>query len=90
MRNQCQRCNNVIRGFGLLCPLCLCVVHSDCYDQASINSMDDLALLGWGEVDVEIMLVPSVWRMLAPLEVVHTDMVFRFGTKVPHVWKRFT
>jgi hypothetical protein len=29
---QCRSCSMAIRGFGLLCPFCMCAVHFDCYD----------------------------------------------------------
>lgn len=28
----CHACAIPIEGFGLLCPMCMCVVHFDCYD----------------------------------------------------------
>ncbi|KAH9946036.1 uncharacterized protein BXZ73DRAFT_86240 [Epithele typhae] len=31
-QHDCHCCSNVIEGFGLLCSLCLCMVHFDCYD----------------------------------------------------------
>ncbi|TBU65728.1 hypothetical protein BD310DRAFT_803111 [Dichomitus squalens] len=31
-QNDCHSCANTIEGFGLLCPLCMCMVHFDCYD----------------------------------------------------------
>ncbi|KAI1795782.1 hypothetical protein LXA43DRAFT_1163651 [Ganoderma leucocontextum] len=31
-QNDCHSCANTIEGFGLLCPMCMCVVHFDCYD----------------------------------------------------------
>ncbi|KAI0324520.1 hypothetical protein GY45DRAFT_1288775 [Cubamyces sp. BRFM 1775] len=30
--NDCHSCAKPIEGFGLLCPLCMCIVHFDCYD----------------------------------------------------------
>ena len=33
-QNDCHSCANTIEGFGLLCPMCMCVVHFDCYDYA--------------------------------------------------------
>ena len=33
-QNNCHSCANTIEGFGLLCPVCMCVVHFDCYDYA--------------------------------------------------------
>lgn len=66
-------------------------VHdSDRDNEASINSMNDFALFSWRELEVDIVLVASVRRMLAPLKVVNTDMVFRFGDEVRHagsIWK---
>ncbi|KAI9070388.1 hypothetical protein FKP32DRAFT_1586228 [Trametes sanguinea] len=31
-QNDCHSCAKPISGFGLLCPLCMCMVHFDCYD----------------------------------------------------------
>ncbi|KAH9856975.1 hypothetical protein C2E23DRAFT_892456 [Lenzites betulinus] len=31
-QNDCHTCNQPIVGFGLLCPLCMGMVHFDCYD----------------------------------------------------------
>ncbi len=31
-QNDCLSCTQPIEGFGLLCPLCMCMVHFDCYD----------------------------------------------------------
>ncbi|KAI8998560.1 hypothetical protein BD414DRAFT_519687 [Trametes punicea] len=31
-QNDCHSCAKRIEGFGLLCPLCMCIVHFDCYD----------------------------------------------------------
>ncbi|KAI0362213.1 hypothetical protein OH77DRAFT_1416438 [Trametes cingulata] len=31
-QNDCHSCAQPIEGFGLLCPLCMCMVHFDCYD----------------------------------------------------------
>ena len=31
-QNDCHACSSPIEGFGLLCPMCMCVVHFDCYD----------------------------------------------------------
>ncbi|KAG8959863.1 hypothetical protein FRC00_001196, partial [Tulasnella sp. 408] len=30
--DQCQGCGQVIEGFGLICTICLCAVHIQCYD----------------------------------------------------------
>ncbi|KAG8954643.1 hypothetical protein FRC04_011076 [Tulasnella sp. 424] len=30
--DQCHGCGQVIEGFGLICTLCLCAVHIQCYD----------------------------------------------------------
>ena len=30
--NDCHSCANSIEGFGLLCPMCMCMVHFNCYD----------------------------------------------------------
>ncbi|KIO28188.1 hypothetical protein M407DRAFT_22667, partial [Tulasnella calospora MUT 4182] len=30
--DQCQGCGHVIEGFGLICTICLCAVHIQCYD----------------------------------------------------------
>lgn len=30
--NRCRVCSDSIEGFGLLCTLCMCAVHFDCYD----------------------------------------------------------
>ncbi|KAF8628411.1 hypothetical protein AX15_003933 [Amanita polypyramis BW_CC] len=32
VRNSCHSCANLIVGFGLMCPSCMCNVHFDCYD----------------------------------------------------------
>ncbi|KAM6500500.1 hypothetical protein JOM56_003514 [Amanita muscaria] len=31
-RSRCNACANLIAGFGLICHLCMCGVHFDCYD----------------------------------------------------------
>ncbi|THH07445.1 hypothetical protein EW145_g3377 [Phellinidium pouzarii] len=30
--HDCHSCSKQINGFGLLCPFCMCAVHSNCYD----------------------------------------------------------
>ena len=32
LRSYCHSCSNLIVDFGLICPLCMCSVHFDCYD----------------------------------------------------------
>jgi hypothetical protein len=32
LRGFCHSCSNPMLDFGLLCPLCMCSVHFDCYD----------------------------------------------------------
>jgi hypothetical protein len=32
LRSSCHSCSNLIVDFGLICPLCMCSVHFDCYD----------------------------------------------------------
>ena len=31
-QQDCHACSNAIEGFGLLCSLCMCMVHFDCYE----------------------------------------------------------
>ncbi|KAI0780831.1 hypothetical protein BD413DRAFT_500442 [Trametes elegans] len=31
-QNDCHSCAKPIEGFGLMCSMCLCIVHFDCYD----------------------------------------------------------
>ena len=33
----CRSCTNPIRGFALICPLCKCAVHFECYDYPEGN-----------------------------------------------------
>ncbi|EMD38403.1 hypothetical protein CERSUDRAFT_113558 [Gelatoporia subvermispora B] len=31
-QRECRSCSEMVDGYGLLCPLCMCAVHFDCYD----------------------------------------------------------
>lgn len=44
-KHECRSCSTAIHGFGLLCPLCMCAVHFDCYDypEGSLLSQYELA-----------------------------------------------
>lgn len=41
---ECQACSTSIRGFGLLCPFCMCAVHFDCYDYSEGSHVFEYAL----------------------------------------------
>lgn len=40
----CNSCAQSIRGFGLLCTLCMCKVHFDCYDHPSGSKLMQYSL----------------------------------------------
>ncbi|KDQ60796.1 hypothetical protein JAAARDRAFT_173016 [Jaapia argillacea MUCL 33604] len=40
----CRVCSTTIRGFGLLCPFCICAVHFDCYDYPDGSSLSQYTL----------------------------------------------
>ncbi|RDB21389.1 hypothetical protein Hypma_011626 [Hypsizygus marmoreus] len=42
--HDCRSCANIIHGFGLLCPLCMCAVHFDCYDYPEGSHVHQYAL----------------------------------------------
>ncbi|GLB34930.1 putative response to drug [Lyophyllum shimeji] len=41
----CRSCSHPIRGFGLLCALCTCGVHFDCYDQPEGSNLLQYSLV---------------------------------------------
>ncbi|KAF5380960.1 hypothetical protein D9615_003973 [Tricholomella constricta] len=44
-QHDCRSCSRRIRGFGLLCPLCMCGVHFDCYDHPDGSHLLQYALV---------------------------------------------
>jgi hypothetical protein len=43
-QTDCHSCSRPIRGFGLLCPFCMCTVHFDCYDYTEGNHVFELSM----------------------------------------------
>ncbi|TFK42558.1 hypothetical protein BDQ12DRAFT_676416 [Crucibulum laeve] len=44
IEQECDSCAEAIRGFGILCPFCMCSVHFDCYDYPSGNYIAQYSL----------------------------------------------
>ncbi|PCH38065.1 hypothetical protein WOLCODRAFT_136025 [Wolfiporia cocos MD-104 SS10] len=45
-QHECRSCMNAISGFGLLCPLCMCTVHFDCYDYPEGSHLSQYSISG--------------------------------------------
>lgn len=62
--NQCRACSEVITDFGLLCSLCMCAVHLDCYDYPDGSFSSQYAITS--EPGVQKVAVHRFCHLLSP------------------------
>lgn len=80
-QHDCRVCTRPIRGFGLLCHLCMCAVHFDCYDDPDGSHLLQYSMMS----DLNVQRV-AMYRF-SPILLDHWGMELRTIRRHQHFFR---